>query len=124
MNWSELGLRQKLMLPIAVIGTLLLLISVVQISSLRSITHEYGHINEQYMPALELVLNADRDLYQAQIAERSIAMGEHSSALQKIHADNVQQVEDRLKKVLSMDVGSNNHSQTKNFLAALTLEIW
>lgn len=118
MKWSELGLRQKLMLPIAVIGALLLLISVVQISSLRSITHEYGHINQQYMPALELVLNADRDLYQAQIAERSIAMGQHSQAMQKMHSDNVQQVQDRLKKVLNMDVGRDTHNQANNFLNA------
>ena len=118
MNWSELGLRQKLMLPIAVIGTLLVLLSAIQISSLQTITGEYGHVNEQYMPAVELVLNADRDLYQAQIAERSIALGQHSDKFRSMHSDNVQQVEDRLKKVLNLDVGADNHNQVKNFLDA------
>ena len=63
MKWSDLSLAKKLITPIAVLVILLAVLSYVQLSALQSITKDYGHINNEYLPALQLVLNADRDLY-------------------------------------------------------------
>ena len=102
MKWSDLGLAKKLRLPIATVGILLLILSVLQITDMERISKEFSHINEEYIPGIELVLNADRDLYQAQIAERSIALGLTEERFFKMHEENIQQVEARLKKITNL----------------------
>lgn len=114
--WSNLGLAKKLRLPIATIGILLFVLSVVQITDMQRIASEFSNINEQYIPGIELVLNADRDLYQAQIAERSIAMGLKDERYFKMHQENIQQVENRVNKITSLAVSQDIIDQAKQFL--------
>ncbi len=121
MKWSDLGLAKKLMLPIAVLGSLLAALSVIQISNLNSITAEYSHINEEYLPAVELTLNADRDLYQAQIAERSIALGLSAETYTKMHAENLDQVATRLKKISTLHVSQEAKDLAESFLTAFNI---
>lgn len=121
MKWSDLGLAKKLMLPIAVLGSLLAALSVIQISNLNSITAEYSHINEEYLPAVELTLNADRDLYQAQIAERSIALGLSAETYTKMHAENLDQVATRLKKISTLHVSQEAKDLAQSFLTAFNI---
>ncbi|MBU2037557.1 MAG: methyl-accepting chemotaxis protein [Gammaproteobacteria bacterium] len=118
MNWSDLGLAKKLTLPIAVLAILLATLSVIQISNLNTITAEYSHINEQYLPALELTLNADRDLYQAQIAERSMALGLTADTYKQMHKENLDQVATRLKKIQVLDISANAKKLSQSFLTA------
>jgi methyl-accepting chemotaxis protein len=116
MKWSDLGLAKKLRLPIAAIGILLLVLSAVQVMDMERISNEFSHINEEYIPGIGLVLNADRDLYQAQIAERTIALGLKDESYFKMHADNIQQVEDRVNKIISLDVSQEIIAEAKQFL--------
>lgn len=118
MKLSDIGLAKKLRLPIAVVGGLLLLVSILQINSMQQISKEYSHINEQYIPSIELVLNADRDLYQAQIAERTLALGLVTDGYIKAHAENIQQVEDRVNKILGQDVSVKIKGEAQEFLNA------
>ncbi len=118
MNWSDLGLAKKLTLPIAVLAILLTTLSVIQISNLNTITAEYSHINEQYLPALELTLNADRDLYQAQIAERSMALGLTANTYKQMHKENLDQVANRLKKIQVLDISADAKKLSQSFLTA------
>ncbi|PIQ39033.1 MAG: hypothetical protein COW58_14000 [Thalassolituus sp. CG17_big_fil_post_rev_8_21_14_2_50_53_8] len=118
MNWSDLGLAKKLTLPIAVLAILLATLSVIQISNLNTITAEYSHINEQYLPALELTLNADRDLYQAQIAERSMALGLTADTYKQMHKENLDQVATRLKKIQVLDISADAKKLSQSFLTA------
>jgi len=118
MKWSDLGLAKKLRLPIAVIGVLLLILSALQIIDMDRISKEFSHINEEYIPGIELVLNADRDLYQAQIAERTIALGLANAGYFKMHQENIQQVEDRVKKISTLDVSSEIRMEAEKFLKA------
>ncbi|WP_396586746.1 methyl-accepting chemotaxis protein [Bermanella sp. R86510] len=120
MNWADLGLRKKLALPIALVGILLLLVSYVLISTLEQISSDYSFINREYIPAVQLVLNADRDLYQAQIAERTIALGQPSQAREQAHQENIQQVEDRLKQILNMEVRPKAKELAQKFLTEFT----
>lgn len=120
MKWSDLGLAKKLRLPIALVGFLLLLVSILQISSMQTISDDFSHINEEYIPGLELVLNADRDLYQAQVAERTMAMGLFDEIYLKAHSENIQQVEDRVKKILNLDMSKKVKQEANDFLAAFS----
>lgn len=122
MKWSDLGLAKKLRLPIATVGILLLILSVLQITDMERISKEFSHINEEYIPGIELVLNADRDLYQAQIAERSIALGLTEERFFKMHEENIQQVEARLKKITNLNISKSIIVDAKQFL--VTFNEW
>lgn len=122
MKWSDLGLAKKLRLPIATVGILLLILSVLQITDMERISKEFSHINEEYIPGIELVLNADRDLYQAQIAERSIALGLTEERFFKMHEENIQQVEARLKKITNLNISKSIIADAKQFL--VTFNEW
>lgn len=116
MSLANLSLAKKLILPIAVLSILLASLSGVQITTLNSISSDYSHINEKYLPALQLVLNADRDLYQAQIAERTLALGNTDVAFRDMHKENLDQVASRLNKVAAMDISTASQTQAKEFL--------
>jgi len=118
MKLSDIGLAKKLRLPIAMVGFLLVFVSVLQVSSMQRISTDFSHINEEYLPAIELVLNADRDLYQAQVAERTLAMGMVNGDYLKMHSENIQQVEDRVKKITSLDVSDNIKKDASQFLVS------
>ena len=116
MKWSDLSLSKKLMVPIALVGALLLLLSASQISTMERLSSEFAHINEQYIPSIDLVLNADRDLYQAQMAERSIALGMPVDQYQAMHDSNIGQVKKRVTQILDADVSDEAHGLAKKFL--------
>jgi methyl-accepting chemotaxis protein len=118
MNWSNLSLAHKLRLPIALVGFILLALSIVQISALNTISTDSDHIENTYVPAINLTLNADRDLYQAQIAERSIALGIHTKNFIDMHSANLNQVQDRINKVRGLDIPVEIQQQADKFLAA------
>ena len=120
MSWSDLSLAKKIVLPIAVLSTLLAVLSAIQIATLNSISSDYSHINEKYLPALQLVLNADRDLYQAQIAERTMALGNAGDNFSTMHKENLDQVATRLGKVAASDISPQAKAQAQKFLQAFS----
>ncbi len=117
MNWSNLGLTSKILLPTALTALLMLVLSYVQISSMGQVAREYGQINTEYLPTIDLILNADRDLYQAKLAERSMALGMTDESLKGEHDENVQQVFDRITRVKSLQVSDGIRKQADAFLA-------
>ena len=118
MRWSDLSLAKKMITPFAVLVILLAVLSWVQLSALQSITKSYGHINNEYFPALQLVLNADRDLYQAQIAERTIALGTLEDHFVEMHKENLDQIQQRLGKLDSLDISAETKQLAQKFLVA------
>lgn len=118
--WKNLSLKWKMATPIVIITLFLLILSIQQLNSIRAVTHDFAAIYESYVPALDLTLNADRDLYQAQVAERTLAMGSQDDKLYKQYHDNIQQVHDRLNKVLSLNIDPELKNTVKAFLGALT----
>lgn len=120
MQWRDLSLSKKLIIPMAIIGGLMLILSVMQVFTLNALSNNYSHINEHYLPAIDKVLNADRDFYQAQIAERTIAMGGMTDDFVKMHKENLDQVLSRVKSILDYDVTSDIHEKTETFLTAFS----
>ena len=56
MNWRDLSLTLKLRIPLAVIGVLLIILSVLQLNTLSGVTTTSELINGTYTPALNLSL--------------------------------------------------------------------
>lgn len=118
MNWSDLGLTWKILLPILGSGILLVLLSWQQISTLNTMASAYGHINTQYIPAISLILNADRDLYQAKLSERSLSLGMQDPQLIKDHTENIQQVRDRIGQVRSLGISPASQQMASDYLGS------
>ena len=122
MFWKNLSLRWKMALPILFITTLLIALSSYQLTAINTVNHDFIKIYENYVPALDLTLNADRDFYQAQVAERTLAMGSDNPQLFKDYHTNIKQVHERLNKVLALEVSDSLKTKVRTFLKAL--KVW
>jgi methyl-accepting chemotaxis protein len=104
--FANLGFRWKVALPILVLALLMVLVGGLGMQGIGKVADSSKRLTNRYLPAISLLLNADRDLYQAFIAERSLldeAAGEHAQALKAGHAENLQQAYDRVHKYAAMD---------------------
>jgi len=104
--FADLGFRWKIALPILVLAVLLVLMGVLGVRGITQVADSSGKLTNRYLPAISLLLNADRDLYQAFVAERSLldeAAGEHIAGLKTSHGENMQQAYDRVHKYAAMD---------------------
>jgi methyl-accepting chemotaxis protein len=117
MNWKNLSVRYKIALPIVIVGTLLLILSVIQISSLNTVNSSFHRIYNIYTPGALLALNADRDLYQAQLAERTIVMGATDEKYHQLQVHNIDQVTQRVNIIVEMDLDAS----TRDLLEQLQL---
>src|SRR3546814_3576928 len=82
--FADLGFRWKITLPIAFLALLLVLMGWSGMRGIDQVTASSTQLTKRYLPAISLLLNADRDLYQAFVAERSLLDGhasEHLTAL-------------------------------------------
>ena len=103
--FADLGFRWKIALPILVLAVLLVLMGVLGVRGITQVADSSSKLTNRYLPAISLLLNADRDLYQAFVAERSLldeGAGEHIDGLKSYHAENLQQAYDRVHKYAAM----------------------
>ncbi|MEO4046560.1 methyl-accepting chemotaxis protein [Pseudomonas sp. CAU 1711] len=106
--FADLGFRWKIALPILLLAVLLVLIGGLGMLGTNQAVDSSVRLTNRYLPAISLLLNADRDLYQAFVAERSMlgeAAGDHAQALRAAHAENIQQAYDRVHKYADMQPG-------------------
>ena len=99
------SLRVKYTLPLVAVIIALIVTYVAQHSLLLkkdSIVEDY---DKKYTPALSIVLNADRDIYQALTAQQQLLIN-GKSEYYKEFSDNAQQVKDRFKQFSAIMKGS------------------
>lgn len=100
--YNNLGLRLKLALPIALIAAIMLVIAIMGINIIGGITASSNVIANQHLPRVEYLLQADRDLYQALVAERGMLFVDNKEGkfqdMQASHEENIQQAYDRVMK--------------------------
>ncbi|NVJ51393.1 MAG: methyl-accepting chemotaxis protein [Gammaproteobacteria bacterium] len=120
MSWKNLSIKVKIVIPLLIILALVIVLSVQQIIALKSVSNDFYRIQKSYTPALNLTLNADRDLYQAQLAERTMALQGANSQLRSSFDENVQQVEDRIGQVAQLAINDNIRSMSRDFLSQLS----
>lgn len=103
--FSDLGFRWKITLPISALAILLVLMGAVGMRGIERVADSSELLATRHLPAIGLLLNADRDLYQAFVAERSLLdsdAGAHAQALKASHAENLKQAYDRVQKYAAM----------------------
>jgi len=103
MSWyKNISIRNQLSIPLIFIGIVLLLIAILGVSNITTLNKSADQIAREYLPGLNQLTQADRDLYQAQVAERSIIFlkvgSEKYTKAIKQHTENIQQAIDRIEK--------------------------
>ena len=118
--FNNLSFRWKLTFPIMAIAAVLLVIAVLGISIVGQIVEKAEKISHRYLPSVNYLVQADRDLYQALAAERSIIFvkvgSDEYKALAKQHDENIGQAYDRVKKYA--ELAESDEAQ------ALLAEFW
>ncbi|MGF0333647.1 methyl-accepting chemotaxis protein [Ectopseudomonas toyotomiensis] len=107
--FADLGFRWKIALPILLLAALLVAMGTLGVRGITQVAESSTTLTNRHLPAISLLLNADRDLYQAFVAERSLLdedSGAHAAQLHASHAENLQQAYDRVHKFAAMQPGS------------------
>ncbi|MGY4532472.1 methyl-accepting chemotaxis protein [Pseudomonas sp. TE3786] len=116
--FADLGFRWKIALPILVLAVLLVLMGVLGVRGITQVADSSSKLTNRYLPAISLLLNADRDLYQAFVAERSMldeGASSHMDGLKSSHTENLQQAYDRVHKYAAMDPGTEAKALVTQF---------
>ena len=71
-TFADLGFRWKIALPILLLAALLVAMGVLGIRGITQVAESTTTLTNRHLPGISLLLNADRDLYQAFVAERSL----------------------------------------------------
>ncbi|MWV16762.1 HAMP domain-containing protein [Pseudomonas sp. L-22-4S-12] len=103
--FADLGFRWKIALPILLLAVLLVLMGFLGMRGISQVADSSTRLSNRSLPAISLLLNADRDLYQAFVAERSLldeGASEHASALRDALAENARQAYERVHKYAEM----------------------
>ncbi|MCK7576046.1 MAG: methyl-accepting chemotaxis protein [Chromatiales bacterium] len=103
MKWFQnLAFRYKLILPLGVVVLLFLLFAASTLYRIDRLGKEVANLVRADMPVITDLLQADRDLYQALVAERTLIFVDVGSAnytaLAADHAQNVQQAYERVTR--------------------------
>ncbi|UZT80482.1 methyl-accepting chemotaxis protein [Ectopseudomonas chengduensis] len=107
--FADLGFRWKIALPILLLAALLVAMGTLGVRGITQVAESSTTLTNRHLPAISLLLNADRDLYQAFVAERSLLdedSGAYAAQLRASHAENLQQAYDRVHKFAAMQPGS------------------
>ncbi|CAG9296881.1 methyl-accepting chemotaxis protein [Celerinatantimonas diazotrophica] len=92
------SIRIKMMLPILLLAVILAGLAILILYMNATQKKAMLHQSENYFEAIAVVLNADRDLYQARLAQEQMLNTHASDKLRKEFKENAQQVLDRFKK--------------------------
>ncbi len=97
---NDLPFRYKLAIPCLLLALVMAVIAAMGVRDVWRLSHSGETIAAELMPGLSLVLQADRDLYQAQVAERSLIFvdvdSEQYRALLAQHQENIEQAKRRV----------------------------
>lgn len=114
----DMGFHLKMALPMLCLAALLVAVGGMGIQGMHQLSDSSGRLGNRYIPGISLLLNADRDMYQAQVAERSLLNDEgaiKAAALKKFHAENIEQAFDRMKKFAALQSASQAQPLLKDF---------
>jgi methyl-accepting chemotaxis protein len=96
--FRDLSFRWKLTLPILILAALFVLLGLSAFWAVSKVESRLVRVSTDLLPRSSVVLEADRDMYQALAAERAIIEGVVSSGLDAEHTDNMQQASDRIAR--------------------------
>lgn len=108
--FADLGFRWKIALPILLLAVLMVSMGFLGMRGISQVADSSTKLTNRFLPGISLLLNADRDLYQAFIAERSLldeGVAGQVDALTAAHVENLQQAYDRVHKFAEMQPGAD-----------------
>ncbi|MBL4833584.1 MAG: methyl-accepting chemotaxis protein [Pseudomonas sp.] len=123
--FRNLGFRWKLTLPMLVLAGVFCLLGAVSYKDVSDLSSRMDRFSSGLLPQATNLLEADRDLYQALVAERSLVQGvprEERAALAAEHAENMQQAADRVQVSSGLAESSASRALAQEFAQAF--EAW
>ena len=117
-NWS---FRIKITVPLLVLAAVFVASFFANLVFTQQMSERIMTTAEEHMPSLDLVLQADRDLYQALVAERSMLLFNRDSlefaALIESQAENIEQARDRITRFRETTTDAAMKQAANDFLA-------
>ncbi|MCO7224738.1 methyl-accepting chemotaxis protein [Pleionea sp. CnH1-48] len=102
--FKVLSFKMKIALPCVVMALSMLAIGGLSISTKSRLVDNIHVVVNQHLPAVSLILNADRDLYQARVAQENLVIfgknGQPTDTFKKEFDENATQAKDRVKLFL------------------------
>ncbi|MBS3803568.1 MAG: methyl-accepting chemotaxis protein [Oleiphilaceae bacterium] len=99
---KRLGLRTKIALPFIVAIVSVLIVGALSVSTSRTLVSDTDYLAENFLPAVSEVLNADRDLYQALVAQMAfINVSENGNPGDQYRADFEENADQALERMAS-----------------------
>src|SRR5687767_4229197 len=100
--WNRRTVGQRLSVVFAAMVTLIVIVAATAFVSARAVQHNVDDIFSVRLPALDALVEADRDLQQLLVAERSLIFAEPGTELfekfVKDYEENLQQSDDRFQR--------------------------
>ncbi len=101
---NQLGFRVKVALPFFITALALIGIVFFAVNTVRNLVSDTDRIAEDYLPSISDVLNGDRDLYQALLAQNNfveaIGQGDEADEYLASYEENAQQAYDRFNEAV------------------------
>ena len=104
--FKNLSLKIKLFIPLILVGIILIVVAGIGVLSSHQVQNAVADIHQKYLPGIDNLLQADRDLYQALSAERSfiflrVDSEEYKQQLGQ-HDENIKQARERVEKFAAL----------------------
>ncbi|WP_273204902.1 methyl-accepting chemotaxis protein [Marinobacter subterrani] len=119
---KRLGLRVKIALPFAITATALIIIGLFAVSTVRNLVSDTDNIADVYLPSVSEILNGDRDLYQALVAQMAYVdasfNNQDGADYLKSFEENSTQARERFKKAVERLEGTGVSDVANGFDAA------
>lgn len=118
MAWyANLSFRWKLGIPLTLLVLLFLYVGLYSVRSSGLLAKDAKTIAKVNLPEIQLLIQADRDMYQALTAERALLSPnltqQQVTTFLKEHADNLKQANDRtVKSIETSDTASQSEKET------------
>jgi methyl-accepting chemotaxis protein len=123
---KRFGLRSKIALPFFITSIALVFIGLFSVSTTRNLVSGTDDIAETYLTSVSRILNGDRDLYQALVAQMSYVdariNNEDASGFLSAFEENVGQAKERFEKTVEQLSGTGVSTAARGFDVAF--ESW
>ncbi|AHI28977.1 methyl-accepting chemotaxis protein [Marinobacter similis] len=125
MNWgNRFGFRVKMALPFIITALALIAIVFFAVNTVRNLVSDTDQVAEVYLPSVSEVLNGDRDLYQALVAQKDyvgvFGYGDEAEEYLASYEENAQQAYDRFNQAVSRLQGANVSGIAEGFESAFS----
>jgi methyl-accepting chemotaxis protein len=101
---NQLGFRVKVALPFVITALAMIVIVFFAVNTVRNLVSDTDRVAEVYLPSISEVLNGDRDLYQALVAQNNfvevLGQGDEADEYLASYEENAQQAYNRFNQAV------------------------